>query len=603
MADYPTPSQYQEALQVPEAAFGDPDLQSATPRTNALGLPQPITGAFAAVFPMTTDADVPVAAKCFLKEQPRQQARYDAIAAHLSDMDLDALVAFDYQAEGVRVDGTAYPLLKMEWAEGMALNRFVEAHLDEPSLLARLADAWADLMAQLEDGALAHGDLQHGNVLVQATNDDLRLRLVDYDTMYVPALEGWTSAEVGHRNYQHPDRTDADFGASLDRFSGLVIYTALRACVHRPGLWDRFDTGENLLFRDADFYAPEESPLFDALGEIEALAGEVEALRTACYVEPPAVPSLHDVRAGRGTPGSVPSGRPRRRTAQRRPRSPFARTFLPALLSVLAGAVGLAVAGLPTAGGLVAAVGLGGGAGLAMRRYQTRSLMRRRRRLEQEAARFSEAIRGLRRELEKLKEQRADVLNSMDARRAERLAEVQEEALHDRLKHHFIGEVRAVDGIIHKHVVRLKAANIRTASEATPEALDAVRRISDEARTRIKMWRAALTEQYADAVPDALSPAQERRLRRYVEHRVDDIDAQLARTREKIEVQKNERERVRDRLNEMPTVTPLRYLRYLCGLGTLPDPHAAPAPPAPRDPDPVPQPTGTDGPWWGTSPS
>ncbi|MFP4227607.1 MAG: hypothetical protein ACLFTE_02130 [Salinivenus sp.] len=603
MADYPTPSQYQEALQVPAAAFSDPELQTATPRTNTLGLPQPITGAFAAVFPVTTDAGTPIATKCFLKEQPRQQARYEAIAAHLAESELEALVGFDYQPEGVHVNGTAYPLLKMEWAEGMALNRFVAAHLDEPRRLSRLADAWADLMMQLEDEALAHGDLQHGNVLVQAADGELCLRLVDYDTMYVPALQGWTSAEVGHRNYQHPDRTDADFGPGLDRFSGLVIYTALRACAHQPGLWDRFDTGENLLFRDADFYAPDESTLFETLSEMDALADEADALRTACYVEPPDVPSLSDVRAGRGAPRPVPTGRPRRRASREQPRGPFARAFLPALLTVLLGAAGLAVVGAPGAGGLLAVAGLGGGAGLAMRRYRTLSPVRRRRRLEQEAARFSEAIRDLRREQTTLAEKRDRVLDSFDARRAERLAEVQDKALHDQLKHHFIGEVREVEGIIHKHVVRLKAANIRTASEATPEALDAVRRISDEARTRIKMWRAALEERYADEVPDELSPAQERRLRRHMEHRVEGIDAQMARTREKIEVQKTERERVRARLDDMPTVSPLRYLRYLCGLGTLPDPHAAPAPSGPRESDSVPQPSSPGGPWWGPSAS
>lgn len=605
MPDYPTPSQYQEALQVPETAFADSVLQGATPRTNMLGLPQPITGAFAAVFPMTTEDGTRVAAKCFLKEHPRQEARYAAVASHLATVDLDALVAFDYQPEGVRVRGTAYPLLKMEWAEGTALNRFVEAHLDAPEQLARLADAWADLMAQLEAHDLAHGDLQHGNVLVQSTDDGLRLRLVDYDTMYVPVLEGETSAEVGHRNYQHPDRTDADFGPTLDRFSGLVIYTALRACAHRPELWKRYDTGENLLFRDADFYAPDESPLFDTLSTLEEVRDEVEALRTACYVEPTDVPALADVRAGRAAPDAIPTRRPRRRRAARREeRSLFARTFAPVVLAVLGSAIGLAVAGWPVAGGLVAVAGGGGEAALAVRRYRRLSLVRRRRRLEQEDARFTEAIRGLRRERESLQERRTELLNSMDERRAERLAEVQEEALHDRLKHHFIGEVREVDGLIHKHVVRLKAANIRTAAEATPEALDDVRRISDEARARIKMWRAALEKQYADAVPDELSPAQERRLKRYVEHRIEDLDAQLARTREKIEVQKTERDRVRDRLSEMPTLTPARYLRYLCGFDTLPDPHAQPPPPAPSEhtPDSVPEPDDGSDPnrsWWG----
>ena len=115
MTDYPTPSDYQEAVQVPAAAFRESALQDATPQTNVLGLPQPITGAFAAVFPMTVETGQQVAVKCFLNDVPQQQDRYAAVADHLATVDLDALVGFDYQPEGIRVDGTAYPILKMEW--------------------------------------------------------------------------------------------------------------------------------------------------------------------------------------------------------------------------------------------------------------------------------------------------------------------------------------------------------------------------------------------------------------------------------------------------------------------------------------------------------
>ena len=606
MADYPTPSDYQEAVQVPDTTFRDPELQSATPRTNVLGLPQPITGAFAAVFPMTTDAGARYAVKCFLTEVEGQQERYEAVAGHLSEVDLDALVAFDYQPRGIRVEGTDYPLLKMEWVEGTVLNRFVEAHRDTPEVLARLAAAWADLMADLEARDLAHADLQHGNVLVQEEDDALRLRLVDYDTMYVPALEGWRSAEVGHRNYQHPDRTDSDFGPHLDRFPGLAIYTALRACAARPGLWERYDSGENLLFRDADFYDPAQSALFDELSSMEAVSPLAEALHTACYVELADVPPLSDVRAGRLDPAAVSRARSRRprRSTDRRRTGP-ARWALPGALVLVLLCAGLAAVGASYGAAGLFGVGTLGGAAWAARRYRRLSLVRRRRRLEQEEARFTEAIRGLERERESLQEKRAELLDSIDERRAARLEELREEALHDRLKHHFIGEVREVEGIIHKHVVRLKAANIRTAAEATPEAVEGVRRISDEARARINMWRAALVRQYEDDVPDTLSPAEKRRLHRYIEHRVEDLDDQLARTAEKIEVQTTERERVRERLDEMPTLGVGTYLRYLFRLGALPQMGEGPpvpsarTPSAPADaPEPVPEPAPDDEEWW-----
>lgn len=603
MSNYPTPSEYQEAMQVPEASFLDPELQTATPRTNVLGLPQPITGAFAAVFPMTTDGGKRYAVKCFLNEVSKQQTRYRAVSDHLDDVELDALVGFDYLAEGIQVAGETYPVLKMEWATGSVLNRFVEHRLDTADLLHRLAEEWAELVTALEAENIAHGDLQHGNVLVDDSGDGIALRLVDYDTMYVPELDGWRSAEVGHRNYQHPDRTDTDFGPYVDRFSALAIYVALRACAVRPSLWDRYNTGENLLFQDSDFYDPDASPLFDELSAIDAVAGPTEALRTACYVEPSDVPAVQDVRAGRLAPAEATKTRARQRSPSGSNRDAFDRAFLPVACVIMVGASVLAAVGWPGVAGAVfgAAVILGGA--WVGRRYRRLSWVRRRRRLRHENHRFRRTIRGLEREKETLKEKRSGLRNSIDERRAKRLEEVQQEALYDHLKHHFIGEVREVEGIIHKHVVRLKAANIRTAYEATPEAVQKVSRISNEARARIKMWRAALVQKYEDEVPDELSPAQERRLRRFIDHRINDLDDQIARTEEKIQVQNAERDRVRDRLDDIPCVSVWQYLGYLLRITSLPDDVDGPPEPTPRskpesDPNPVPEPVAADEEWW-----
>lgn len=609
MAEYPTPSDYQEALQLPAAAFEDPELQEATPRTNALGLPQPITGAFAAVFPVTTAAGRRYAAKCFLREIPDQQARYDAVASHLNDLELEAVVPFDYQRSGIRVGRTSYPLLKMQWAEGTVLNRFIEEHLDQSNLLMHLADAWADLLETLEDAGVSHGDLQHGNVLVNKMETGVSLQLVDYDTMYVPALEGWRSAEVGHRNYQHPDRTDTDFGPCLDRFSGLVIYTAIRACVARPGLWERYSTGENMLFQDDDFYAPDASPLFDELRSIEPVVPLATVLRTVCFGEPGQVPSLADVRADRVDPGewSVSTSR-QSETRTTEDRGLFSRAFLPGLAAVVVLVAAVVLLGAPRIGVALTLVVIGVGLGDAFRRYQRRSVVRRRRRLEQEQAHFAEVLQGLERELGRLQAKRAEVHGSLDERREQRLNELQDEALYNCLKYHFVGEIREVEGLVHKHVVRLKAADIRTAYEATPEAVREVRRISDDARVRINEWRAALVESYGDEIPDELSPAEERRLERYVDHRLEESSAQIARTKEKIAVQKRERERVRTRLDELPELSFLDYFQYLLRIRGLPEGseqgEEAPATATPKQEsaNPVPRLRFDDTPWWRRGP-
>src|SRR5204862_7533299 len=91
-------------------------------------------------------------------------------------------------------------------------------------------------------------------------------RLIDYDGMFVPSFAGNPSHEFGHRNFQHPARTESDFDAHLDNFSGWVVYLSLIACSVDPSLWGRFGRGEeHLLFRKEDFEDPRFSRLFRSL--------------------------------------------------------------------------------------------------------------------------------------------------------------------------------------------------------------------------------------------------------------------------------------------------------------------------------------------------
>src|SRR5438045_3227891 len=106
----------------------------------------------------------------------------------------------------------------MEWVDGLNLNYFIEDNLGQPGAMNRMADRFCTLIENLKSNGIAHGDLQHGNILIV----DGDYKLVDYDGMYVSALRGFGSNELGHRNYQHPARTRDDFGDYLDNFSAWV---------------------------------------------------------------------------------------------------------------------------------------------------------------------------------------------------------------------------------------------------------------------------------------------------------------------------------------------------------------------------------------------
>ncbi len=270
---WPEPTEYHEAIQSPQLCFADDELRHGQPVTNALGLPVACAGNFALVYQVTGASGQSWAVKCFIREAPARQQRYQAISEHLRQAALPFMVDFGYLEQGIRVGGQWYPAVKMRWVEGFTLNALLRDHTDRPQVLQRLAQMWLPLAQKLRRAGIAHADLQHGNVLLVPSQKaaTVDLRLIDYDGMFVPALAQTPSGELGHPNYQHPERLAAGtYHAEVDRFAHLVIYTALRCLpVGGKALWQKYDNAENLLFREQDFKEPASSKLFAELWELD----------------------------------------------------------------------------------------------------------------------------------------------------------------------------------------------------------------------------------------------------------------------------------------------------------------------------------------------
>jgi WD40 repeat protein len=265
---WPLSQDYNEAIQDPAASFGDADLKQGQAATNALGIPMPRSGNFADVYEVTTPRGK-WAVKCFTRQIPGLRERYREVSAYLKQTPLPFMVEFTYLEQGIRVRGDWYPVLKMNWVEGFNLNQFVKDNLERPQLLDILCQIWVKLAAKLREEQIAHCDLQHGNVLLVPGSKAgaLAVKLVDYDGMCVPALTMLKTIEAGHPNFQHPQRArDGIYSLEVDRFSHLVIYTAIRALMTGgKSLWAKYDNGDNLLFKASDFEKPTQSPLFAEL--------------------------------------------------------------------------------------------------------------------------------------------------------------------------------------------------------------------------------------------------------------------------------------------------------------------------------------------------
>ena len=129
--------------------------------------------------------------------------------------------------------------------------------------------------------------------MVQA---DGRIRLVDYDGMFLPQFRGERSPELGHKNFQHPLRTAEDYDAYVDNFPSLVVYASLIALASDPGLWD-FYNDDNLVFTRSDYADPGQSSLFDRLKKSSdrTVAKLAERLEECCTLPVEDVPDLEAI--------------------------------------------------------------------------------------------------------------------------------------------------------------------------------------------------------------------------------------------------------------------------------------------------------------------
>ena len=96
----------------------------------------------------------------------------------------------------------------------------------------------------------AHGDLKPDNILV---TEDGALVLVDYDGMYVPAMQGQKARELGSPDYRHPMRTEDCFNEHIDDFPLALIGMSLKAIALDTSLLQNNAKSDSLLFSESDF--------------------------------------------------------------------------------------------------------------------------------------------------------------------------------------------------------------------------------------------------------------------------------------------------------------------------------------------------------------
>ena len=263
--NYPLISEYVEAIKLAEDNLEQ--LSFLRPVLDDEGIPVMSSGNFAVVFKMKDERNGKLhALKCFIKDQEGRDEAYKQIADELEFVSSEFIIPIKFFEKELFVatsnsDETEFPVLLMDWVEGVTLDKYVRAHLQDQYSLQLISYQFCRVAAWLMAQPFAHGDLKPDNIIVK---DDGSLVLVDYDGMFVPAMKGQKAREIGSPDYRHPARTIDDFNEHIDDFSLATIAMQLYAISLQPELLQT-SPEDTLLLCEKDYRDMGESEIMTKL--------------------------------------------------------------------------------------------------------------------------------------------------------------------------------------------------------------------------------------------------------------------------------------------------------------------------------------------------
>lgn len=204
--------------------------------------------------------------RCFLNNDADRVLRAKSISKHLESIHASWKIDYRFIENEMVVNGISYPLIQMSWSSGLDLNTWIGNNLNQTEKLNQLQKKLFELSKSLEEYNIGHGDIQSGNLLVEEIGSMIQLKLIDYDGMYIPSLSHLNAIENGRAEFQHPQRRLIHFNPTIDRFSFIVMITAIELLKHDKSFWQSplqngFNSLDNLLFNAKDFKNPSSSEL------------------------------------------------------------------------------------------------------------------------------------------------------------------------------------------------------------------------------------------------------------------------------------------------------------------------------------------------------
>lgn len=265
---YPSVTEIIAAAKDPQF-IRDPFFEGASIKLLKSGRPDMYAGGFSQVFLIEKNKER-WAFKVWHSEIKDNKERYAKIKTHLNISKLPYFSDFTYFENGLLVDGEFLDTFRMKWIDGLSLTEFISMHLKDTVALGKLAENFLKMTKDLHDNSISHGDLQHDNIFVTSNGE---IKLLDYDSICVPEIDGQRDFCRGRYGFQHPSRFTAGYITSIkiDYFSELVIYLSILAVIENPTLWDKYNVVQaeyRLLFSSNDFLDFEYSPIKSDLNRL-----------------------------------------------------------------------------------------------------------------------------------------------------------------------------------------------------------------------------------------------------------------------------------------------------------------------------------------------
>lgn len=260
---YPSRTDIVTAMRNPQVSFKANELIGGSVIQKGSRIIQ-YSGGYTTVFPFHTKDSKKVAVRCWIADIGDAKKRSQEISTYLNALNNPYFCDFKYLDDAILISGSIYPVVVMDWVDGKPLKEYINDNTSNlKSILPKIANNFKLMVEYFHKENIAHGDLQHGNILVK---NDGSLIIIDYDSMFIKPLEGMSDAIKGLPGYQHPFRNKNKFiNHKLDYFSELVIYLSLLVFEEFPNLWSKYYETEDLLFSKEDFHNPSNSEIINTL--------------------------------------------------------------------------------------------------------------------------------------------------------------------------------------------------------------------------------------------------------------------------------------------------------------------------------------------------